>query len=439
MLTADKLKASILQEAIQGKLVPQLESEEAVEIDGMEPEDVPFAIPEKWKWVRLGQVVEYGKASQQTKGSVTDNSWILNLEDIEKDTGVLLRKNRGAFVDSNKNIFCKGDVLYSKLRPYLNKVIISDEAGFCTTEIVPITPNSKGADLIAEYLQIYLMSPFFVHYATEASYGVKMPRLGTQDAQAALFPLPPLAEQKRIVDRLNELLPLVEQYGQSQAALEALEQALPDKLRASILQEAIQGKLVPQLDEEPAVAVDGVEPENVPFAIPEKWKWVKIKDIVEVVGQKIPDKQFIYIDVSSIDNRTNKICSPKLLAADEAPSRARKIVKNGMILYSTVRPYLKNTCVVDLQINEQIDLICSTAFAAFLCRENLVNYYLLAVLLSPYFVSYVQSVQKGVAYPAISEREFYHAYIPLPPLAEQKRIVDRLNELLPLVGQYEQS
>ncbi len=206
----EKLRASILQEAIQGKLVPQLEEEPAVEIDGITSEDMPFAIPEKWRLTRLGDVVEYGKSEQRVKGQISVNSWILNLEDIEKDKGILLRKNRGDKIDSNKSFFKKGVILYSKLRPYLNKVIVADEDGYCTTEIVPIDPKSKGVELLAEYLKVYLMSPFFVNYANSMSYGVKMPRLGTKDAKEALFPLPPLAEQKRIVSKVQELLKLVD-------------------------------------------------------------------------------------------------------------------------------------------------------------------------------------------------------------------------------------
>ena len=211
----EKLRASILQEAIQGKLVPQIDEELTVDIKDTVSEDIPFEIPEKWKWTRLGDIVEYGKSEQKVKGTIPNNSWILNLEDIEKDKGILLRKNRGNKIDSNKNFFKKGVVLYSKLRPYLNKVIIADEDGYCTTEIVPIDPKSRGIDLLAEYLKIYLMSPFFVNYAVEVSYGVKMPRLGTKDAKEALFSLPSLAEQKRIVSKVQELLKLVDDLVES--------------------------------------------------------------------------------------------------------------------------------------------------------------------------------------------------------------------------------
>ena len=206
----DQLRASLLQEAIQGKLVPQLDDEPAVDMAGEEPDEVPFAIPEKWKWISLGDAVVYGKAEQAVGNSIPKEAWILDLEDIEKERGVVLQKKRGIATTSNKSRFYKGNVLYSKLRPYLNKVVVAEEDGYCTTEIIPIDPRSNGYEIDADYLKTYLMSPYFVHYANERSYGVKMPRLGTKDAKAAAFPLPPLAEQRRIVARLEELLPHVD-------------------------------------------------------------------------------------------------------------------------------------------------------------------------------------------------------------------------------------
>ena len=292
-MNAEQLKASILQQAIEGKLVPQLDSEGSVEQIGDAPEEVPFAIPEKWKWFTLGSVIEYGKCNQLAGNEITSETWVLDLEDIEKNTGRILEKKRGVSTTSNKNKFEEGFVLYSKLRPYLNKVVIADESGVCTTEIVPINVASAKVPLLARYLQCYLMSPLFLNHANQASYGVKMPRLGTKDARAALIPIPPVEEQSRIVTRIEELLPLVEAYGKSYDRLQELNAELPGKLKASILQEAIQGKLVPQLDSEEAVEQIGDAPKEVPFTIPEKWKWVKIKSVFTMQAGK-------FISASSI-------------------------------------------------------------------------------------------------------------------------------------------
>ena len=208
-----KLKDSLLQVTIEGKLVPQLESEPEVEQISETPEDVPFTIPLKWKWATIGDSLQYGSSEQVNGQSIPRNAWVLDLEDIEKESGRLLIKKRNISNRSNKAKFKKGDVLYGKLRPYLNKCIIADEAGFSTTEIVAIRPKEGNYKFDAEYLKAFLMSPFFVNYANQASYGVKMPRLGTKDAKAAFIPVPPLAEQCRIVARLNKLLASINQLG----------------------------------------------------------------------------------------------------------------------------------------------------------------------------------------------------------------------------------
>lgn len=137
-MKAEQLWASILQEAIQGKLVPQLESEPDVIQIGKVPEDVPFHIPEKWAWIQLGELINYGSSKQIEGSQITPSTWVLDLEDIEKNSGKLLQKKYGTKTTSNKSCFRKGDVLYGKLRPYLNKVLIADEDGCCSTEIVPI-------------------------------------------------------------------------------------------------------------------------------------------------------------------------------------------------------------------------------------------------------------------------------------------------------------
>ena len=206
----NQLKNSILQEAIQGKLVPQLENEPKVKQIGDVPEDVPFDIPEKWAWIQLGELINYGSSKQIEGSQITPSTWVLDLEDIEKNSGKLLKKKYGTKTTSNKSCFKKGDVLYGKLRPYLNKVLIADEDGCCSTEIVPISVSSAKLELDAEFLCYFLRSPYFVGYANSCAYGVKMPRLGTKDAKSAWVAIPPLKEQRRIVTHINELLSKVE-------------------------------------------------------------------------------------------------------------------------------------------------------------------------------------------------------------------------------------
>ena len=164
--------------------------------------EIPFEIPESWSWSRLGSICDYGKCKNASSDELSEDSWILDLEDIEKGTGKILKfvhfKDRKSL--STKHIFYKGDLLYSKLRPYLNKVVIAPKDGFCTSEILPL--DFKGI-LTNKYGHYLFMSSFFLKIVNFLTYGVKMPRLGTDDARKILIPIPPIPEQKRIIEKIE--------------------------------------------------------------------------------------------------------------------------------------------------------------------------------------------------------------------------------------------
>ena len=159
-------------------------------------------LPETWKICCLWELCDYGDCINVNTEDIAEDAWILDLEDIEKDTGTVLKKVTKAQRNSvsTKHKFHSGQVLYSKLRPYLNKVVLSDADGYCTSEILPL--EFKNC-VLPEYARYYLMSGTFIAYANHCSYGVKMPRLGTTDGKKAIFSLPPLSEQKRIVETID--------------------------------------------------------------------------------------------------------------------------------------------------------------------------------------------------------------------------------------------
>ena len=299
-----KLRELILELAVRGKLVPQDPSDEPAsellkriaeekarlvaegKIRKQKPlaeigeEEKPFELPEGWEWTRLGEITNFGLTTKLE--SIPEDAWILDLEDIEKDTSRLLQRARFSERKSlsDKNSFAKGDVLYGKLRPYLNKVIVADEAGVCTTEILPFRCYGSFEP---HYFKCSLKSPYFLGYVNSKSYGMKMPRLGTENGRQALFPLPPLAEQHRIVAKVDELMALCDRLEARQtdtasaharlvqALLDSLTQASDaidfaaswqrlaehfhslftsessiDALKQTLLQLAVMGKLVPQ-------------------------------------------------------------------------------------------------------------------------------------------------------------------------------------------------
>ena len=171
---------------------------------------LPFEVPGTWAWCNFGEVCDYGNCENETPENIPNDAWILDLEDIEKDTGRII-----AFVSkaerefySNKHIFHTGQVLYSNLRPYLNKVLVAPKNGYCTSEIIPLKFNVEMDSGFVRYL---LMSSYFLAYANLCSYGVKMPRLGATNAKKALIPLPPLNEQKRIAATITAIYRILDE------------------------------------------------------------------------------------------------------------------------------------------------------------------------------------------------------------------------------------
>ena len=161
-------------------------------------------IPINWELCCLGEICDYGNCVNVDTKDIDEEAWVLDLEDIEKDSGKVIHKIRKYERDSSstKHLFKKGQVLYSKLRPYLNKVVLADEEGFCTSEILPLNFSNV---VESQYALYYLMSPTFLKYANRCSYGVKMPRLGTADGRKAVFPLPPFEEQRRISQHISKI------------------------------------------------------------------------------------------------------------------------------------------------------------------------------------------------------------------------------------------
>ena len=235
----------------------------------------------------------------------------------------------------------------------------------------------------------------------------------------------------------------------------------PEQFKASILQYAIQGKLVEQRPEEGTgeelyqqiqaekqrLIKDGklkkekplsqIAEDEIPFDIPDSWKWCRLGALTYNWGQKTPDNRFCYVDVGSVNNISHTLNRENtVVEAKDASSRAKKIVKYGDVIFATIRPYLKNICIIDRDF--PYEPIVSTAFAVMHCPEGLLNKYLYYYLLSPTFMSFANARDKakGVTYPAIGEKDFFNGIIALPPIEEQQRIVAKIEELLPYVDRY---
>lgn len=221
------------------------------------------------------------------------------------------------------------------------------------------------------------------------------------------------------------------------------------KMRELVLELAVQGKLVapsPKPDKHPAwLAFRKELSERIysydpgpppPFEIPDHWVWCVVGEVAKPCGQKTPDEKFTYIDVGSIDNARGAL-KPELniVEAAEAPSRARKLAQPGSVIYATVRPYLKNIAVIEKDFSPPA--IISTAFAILHPLPFVESQFLFYWLRSSSFEREVSAYAKGVAYPAISDGDLKRCAVPVPPPAEQKRIVAKVDELMALCDRLE--
>ncbi|MDD6180766.1 MAG: restriction endonuclease subunit S [Desulfovibrionaceae bacterium] len=416
-MTAEQLKASILQMAIEGRLVPQRDDEPAVDIAGEEPEDVPFAIPENWKWVRLSDV---GITQTGTTPATSNKNFYGSDVPFVKPGDIVANKvfyrkdglsKAGAEVG---RIAPSGSVLMVCIGGTIGKVCLVDREVSFNQQINAISPNIHCA--LEKYIYFALSSDYFYKEVRIHATGTATPIIKKSTWQSLALPLPPLAEQRRIVARLEELLPLVEEYGNAHAALKKTEEALPDHLRASLLQEAIQGKLVPQIDDEPAVDIAGEEPEDVPFAIPEKWRWVRLRELVAIAtGKKdanygSPDGEYPFFTCS------NKPIKSKYYSYDGEflimPGNGANI---GRVIY----------------YNGKFEAYQRTYLIRALASEIDLSY--LKVHLESNWKKYNLDKMYGSAIPFIKLGNLKNYPVALPPLAEQRRIVARLEELLPHV------
>ena len=448
-----KLRQKILDLAIRGKLVPQdpndepasvlLEriraekerlikegkikrSKETAEDDKIE---APFEIPESWEWTKLGEISDYGTTINVDVKDIPQNGWVLELEDLEKDSATVIKRvtKDEREIKGVRHSFKKGDVLYSKLRTYLNKVLVAPDNGYCTTEIIPI---SFYSGVQPEYLNNVLRSKFFLDYTIQCGYGVKMPRLSTTDACNGLIPLPPLAEQKRIASEIERWFSVIDELESNE---DDLLKAI-DKAKSKILDLAIHGKLVPQdPNDEPAIELlKRINPKFEPcdnklddIQLPDSWCWTRGTDIFEPMKSTQPSSDtFKYIDIDAIDNKLNVITSVKVLSTKDAPSRASRYTEKGCVLFSMVRPYLRNIAIVP-----EDNCIASTGFYVCRTKEFLDSRFCYYLMLSNYVVDGLNEYMKGDNSPSINKRHLDSFVFPLPPYKEQLRIVSKIEEV----------
>lgn len=478
-MNAQDLKNSILQLAIQGKLVEQREEEgtakELIEkikqekkrlikdkkirketaLDELTEENISFDIPPNWEWVKLGEIVSVNGGKRIPAGrSLTD-----------EDTGykyirVADMKNGSILLDDIKYI---PHDIYPKIKNYTiskDDIYITVAGTIGQVGLVPEELDNanltENADKLVIYFNFkefmyYMLSSNFIQYQIkEYTTKVGQPKLAIKRIKELIVPLPPLEEQKRIVAKIEELMPYIDKYDVAYSEVVKLNKRFPEDMQKSILQYAIQGKLVEQREEDgtaedlykqiqeekqklikeckikKAKALPEITEDEIPFDIPENWKWVKLGDVIHLTsGQDMtPNK---YNDISKgipyLTGASN-IQDGEILI-NRWTEEPKAIALKGDVLL-TCKGTVGKTVILEqdeVHIARQIMSI----------RTIVVDAEFIQIFLKSY-VNILKSMAKSMI-PGIERKNVLEAPLPLPPLAEQKRIVEKIEGLLPYTNQ----
>ena len=378
-------------------------------------------LPVGWERCLFGDAVDYGNTKKTEPADIPDDAWVLELEDIEKNSSKLLA--RSTFAErkskSTKNAFEKGAVLYGKLRPYLNKVLLADQPGFCSTEIIPLL---AGEGVEAGYLFHWLKSPEFLSYTEEVSHGINMPRLGTEAGRKAPLVLAPLNEQRRIAAKLDTTL----------AAVEACRKRLDGvavilkRFRQAVLAAATSGELTREWREENA---DANQWGSTTFGAECHYITVgfvgKMAD--QYVAHGVPFLRSLNVRPFRFDRENLAFISPAF---------HQSIIKSSLLPgdLAVVRTGAPGQCCVipdELPEANCSDLVIARP------GPRLIADFGAIVINSSLGQGFVKSEQVGVAQAHFNVGSMKRAPLYLPSIAEQKEIVRRAQGLFTLADQLE--
>jgi type I restriction enzyme S subunit len=478
--------ASILLEKISAKkeqLIKEGDIKNLKQLPPLAAAEFPNALPSSWQWARLGEITNYGMSNKAEPKDAGENTWVLELEDVEKETSRLIAKVRFSqrIFKSSKNIFKRGDVIYGKLRPYLDKVLVADEDGVCTTEMIPLRGH---LEVYPQYLRLAMKSPRFKEYANNSTHGMNLPRMGTDKARLALIPVCPFSEQHRIVAKVDELMALCDSLEQQQedsiqahetlveALLEALTNAADanafqaawqrisehfdvllttdhsiSKLKEATLQLAVMGKLVPQdpNDEPASVLLEKItvekerlvnegalkkqkNPSNIYDkleipVLPAGWSETAFGMVMfNLDAQRVPlsvevrkhrKGSYDYYGASGVIDKIDDYLfdQPLLLIGEDG---ANLVNRSTPIAFIARGKYWVNNHAHVIGALNEISL-------------NYMSIHINAISLIPFIT--------GMAQPKMNQAKMNSIPILLPPLAEQHRIVVKVDEIMVLCDQ----
>ena len=436
MIDFQALRNKILDKAIRGELVPQLGSEpEVVEI-GEPQSEVPFTIPEKWKWVRLLDVAHINPKVTATDANANVSfipmaavsAGYLNYISLEE-------KRPWNIVKSGYTKFADGDVLVAKITPCFQnrKSAIANNlisgTGCGSSEFHVLRPHENIVD--REYLLLFVKSSWFIAYGIENLKGTAgQQRLGTSELKNCGVPLPPISEQRRIVAKTKKLF---EQIDQAEKAYNELSGPLSERFRELCLERAIQGKLVPQLESEPKVELrNEKESFNIPFEIPTKWKWTTLEQICLQITDgehKTPKYQkdgVPFLSVKDISSKKLNFSDTKFVSLEDFDViKKRCHPQKGDILLSKV-----GSTGIPAIVDTDKDFALFVSVALLKLNKLLVlDKFLWYLLQSPLVQKQAKENTRGIGNKNWVLKAIKATIVPLPPIPEQRRIVDQLEKI----------
>lgn len=423
------LRNQILDKAIRGLLVPQLPEDGVVKQIGDRPAEVPFAVPESWKWVslnRIGVIVSGATPKTAVKEFWNgDINWVTP-EDLGKNSSKWIAHGSRFLSKEGLNscsavLMPKGSIVYSSRAPIGHIAIAANE--LCTNQ------GCKSFVPKCEYI-----STEWAYYALIArtkdiqsrASGTTFKEISGTGMGNTLIPLPPIAEQKRIAAKIESLFGEIDRAEKEYEEL----QSLANVLKGQILQKAIQGKLVPQQPEDGVVEQIGKTPSEVPFDIPNSWKWIKLSDVVDVrdgthESPKYVEKGVPFVTSKNLKNGTIDFSTVKFISKNDHESFIqRSNVEPGDILMAMIGSIGNAIMVPENAPEFSIKNVALFKHKA----DKLLDFEFLLVLLKS-LESIMNTQSSGSVQKFVPLNYLRNMAIPLPPLAEQKRIVAKVEAL----------
>ena len=493
----EDLRKSVLQAAIQGRLTQQLPEDGDAEtlyteiqkekqklikegkikkekpLPEIADDDIPFDIPENWKWVRLGNLWSVingdrgknypAKSTLKPTGIPFISAINLNGKNVSVDDKLLcLSEEQYNRLGSGK--LEKDDVVVC-IRGSLGKHgVYQLDKGAIASSLVILRAVPSYLVQLTRLIMIYLDSPLFQSEIKRFDNGTAQPNLAANSLEQFIVPLPPLSEQKRIVARVDELMARIDEMEKTEKDITALYDAFPGDMKASLLQAAIQGKLTEQLasdgdaetlyadiqKEKQRLIKEGkikkekplpeITEDDIPFDIPENWKWVRLGNLWSVIngdrGKNYPAKSTLkptgipFISAINLNGKNVSVDDKLLCLSEEQYNRlgSGKLEKDDVVV--CIRGSLGKHGVYQLDKGAiASSLVILRAVPSYLVQlTRLIMIY----LDSPLFQSEIKRFDNGTAQPNLAANSLEQFIVPLPPLSEQKRIVEKLDQLMPL-------